>query len=175
MQILNSIRVSIHPTWWRRFACRQQNVQKIIKWWFVFVVSLCQRKLLALQYLRDDASRKQKSLVDTGKYVKQGVSCCQKLRVYQTERKIHSHLTRMCANCIFKDKKVSVPAVSTVSFWFFSLKKVIKSTVCTTEAGGATHLLSVSNCSFFAPFFVCFLLKNTLFLMLLVVKVYLLL
>lgn len=56
----------------------------------------------------------------------------------------------------FWGKKVSVPTVSTVSFLIFYLKKVIKSTVCTTEGLGWCNCIFVYQLYLFRSFFVSF-------------------
>ncbi len=72
------------------------------------------------------------------------------------ERKIHSHLTQ-CAQTVFLGVKVSVSTVSNCIFLIF-LKKVIKSTVCTTEGlGWCNCIFTISTVSLLL--FVSFLLK----------------
>lgn len=56
----------------------------------------------------------------------------------------------------FWGKKVSVPTVSTVSFLIFSLKKVIKSTVCTTEGLGWCNCIFVYQLYLFRSFLYLF-------------------
>lgn len=56
----------------------------------------------------------------------------------------------------FWAKKVSVPTVSTVSFLIFSLKKVIKSTVCTTEGLGWCNCIFVYQLYLFRSFLYLF-------------------
>lgn len=56
----------------------------------------------------------------------------------------------------FWAKKVSVPTVSTVSFLIFYLKKVIKSTVCTTEGLGWCNCIFVYQLYLFRSFLYLF-------------------
>lgn len=56
----------------------------------------------------------------------------------------------------FWGKKVSVPTVSTVSFLIFYLKKVIKSTVCTTEGLGWCNCIFVYQLYLFRSFLYLF-------------------
>ena len=56
----------------------------------------------------------------------------------------------------FWAKKVSVPTVSTVSFLIFALKKVIKSTVCTTEGLGWCNCIFVYQLYLFRSFLYLF-------------------
>jgi hypothetical protein len=56
----------------------------------------------------------------------------------------------------FWGQKVSVPTVSTVSFLIFHLKKVIKSTVCTTEGLGWCNCIFVYQLYLFRSFLYLF-------------------
>lgn len=67
-----------------------------------------------------------------------------------------SHFNTNVRKLYFWGKKVSVPTVSTVSFLIFSLKKVIKSTVCTTEGLGWCNCIFVYQLYLFRSFLYLF-------------------
>lgn len=67
-----------------------------------------------------------------------------------------SHFDTNVRKLYFWAKKVSVPTVSTVSFLIFSLKKVIKSTVCTTEGLGWCNCIFVYQLYLFRSFLYLF-------------------
>ena len=67
-----------------------------------------------------------------------------------------SHFDTNVRKLYFWGKKVSVPTVSTVSFLIFYLKKVIKSTVCTTEGLGWCNCIFVYQLYLFRSFLYLF-------------------
>lgn len=67
-----------------------------------------------------------------------------------------SHFDTNVRKLYFWGEKVSVPTVSTVSFLIFSLKKVIKSTVCTTEGLGWCNCIFVYQLYLFRSFLYLF-------------------
>ncbi len=88
--------------------------------------------------------------------------------------KIHFILTRYCANCILRGKKIFCTYCIQLYLFDFSLKKVINQQFAPLKEGlGWCIAISLMYQLYLFRSLLYLLLKNTLFLMLLVVRMYL--
>ncbi len=166
MQILNSIKSLQSIRHDNDFACRQQKCAKIMKLMICICSEFYSREnfltisLARVRLGRASAERLKPLGWTRTEYVKQGFLVVKGNWNKSNERKsLLSHFDTNVRKLYFW-VKVSVPTVSTLSFWF-SLKRLLNQQLCTTEGLGWCSIFCVSTVSF-SPF-VSFLLKYTIF------------
>ncbi len=152
MQILNSIKSFKSIRHDNDFTPTTKCAKTGRNWWFVFAVSFMPRKsfwIISLARVRLDSREAEKALGDTDRVRHKGFLLSKEIGINQTNE--NTLLTSFNTNVrkLYFWGKSFCTIVSTVSFWFFSLKKVIKSTVCTTEGLWWCNCIFCINCIFF--------------------------